>query len=145
MASSTAAPRTALVGLGGDLRARGEAPPAGAWDIPVVDPFDDDDRAVAFSYPLTTGAIVTSTTRMRAWTRGERRYHHLFDPATGDSAHSGIAAVVAAGIDAWWTEGIAKAILIAGVDAGKRLAADCGVQAWLFLDNGTMIETGPRP
>src|SRR5207302_10005601 len=32
--------RTALVSMGGDLRARGE-PPDGAWDIPVEHPLDD--------------------------------------------------------------------------------------------------------
>jgi len=133
--------RSALVGLGGDLRARGEAPPDGAWDIPVLDPFDD--ASVAFRFPLVDGAIVTSTTRMRRWTRANRDYHHIVDPATGDSARTPVVAVVAAARDAWWAEGIAKSIIIAGVKAGLHLARDADVRAWLFLADGDALETGP--
>lgn len=133
--------RTALVGMGGDLRARGEPPPAGAWNIPVLDPFDE--TRVAFHFPLAEGAIVTSTTRIRQWTRAGRRYHHLIDPATGLPADRGIAAVVASARDAWWAEGIAKSILIGGVDAGLELAHDARVHAWLFLDDGRVLETEP--
>jgi thiamine biosynthesis lipoprotein len=133
--------RTAIVGLGGDLRARGEAPPEGWWDIPVLDPFDE--TRVAFRFPLTQGAIVTSTTRIRRWTRGGREHHHLVDPTTGDSARTGIAAVVATARDAWWAEGIAKSIIVGGIDAGIDLAQASAVRAWLFLDDGRMLETGP--
>jgi FAD:protein FMN transferase len=136
--------RSALVGLGGDLRARGEPVGTGnegGWDIPVTDPFDDD--RVVLRYPLTDGAIVTSTIRVRHWTRGGRNFHHIVDPATGDSARTGIAAVVAAARDAWWAEGIAKAIMIAGVDDGCALACSAGVHSWLFLEDGQQIEAGP--
>ncbi len=132
--------RTALVGMGGDLRARGEAPPDGSWDVPVLDPFDE--TLVAFRFPLTDGAIVTSTTRMRAWTRGNRSYHHLVDPATGDSARTGVAAVVAAANDAWWAEGIAKAIIIGGATTAHELAQSTGTRAWIFHDDGRVVEVG---
>ncbi len=135
--------RTALVGMGGDLRARGEPPPQGCWDVPVLDPFDD--TRVAFTVPLAHGAIVTSTTRMRTWTRGGRRYHHLIDPATADSARTGVVAVVAQARDAWWAEGIAKAVVVAGAETGRELAESSAVRAWIFLDDGQMLETGPRP
>lgn len=138
--------RKALVGLGGDLRARGEPIPRtgdggqSTWDIPVADPFDEG--RVAFRIPLTDGALVTSTTRMRRWNRGGREYHHIVDPATGDSSRSGIAAVVAAARDAWWAEGIAKAIIVGGTDRGARLAVAARVHAWMFLNDGRVVEAG---
>lgn len=135
--------RTALVGLGGDLRARGEPPPDGAWNIPVLDPFDE--TRVAFRFSLVDGAIVTSTTRMRTWTRGGRDFHHLIDPVRGDSARTGIAAVVATAPEAWWAEGIAKSILIAGADAGLRLAETARVRAWIMFDDGRVHEIGASP
>jgi FAD:protein FMN transferase len=135
--------RTALVGMGGDLRARGEAPPDGSWDVPVLDPLDE--TRVAFRFSLTDGAIVTSTTRMRTWTRGSRSFNHLVDPATGDSARTGVAAVVAAANDAWWAEGIAKSIIIGGADAGAELAQSAGVRAWIFLDDHRVVEAGATP
>ncbi len=135
--------RTALVGLGGDLRARGEPPPDGAWNIPVLDPFDD--TRVAFHFPLLHGAVVTSTTLMRTWTRGGREFHHLIDPARGSSARTGIAAVVAAAPEAWWAEGIAKSVIIAGADAGLRLAETARVRIWIIFDDGRVLEPGPTP
>ncbi len=132
--------RTALVGMGGDLRTRGEAPNNGCWDIPVLDPFDE--TRVAFRFPLVDGAIVSSTTRIRSWTRGRSRYHHLVDPASGDSARTGVVAVVAAAPDAWWAEGIAKSIIIAGAHAGADLAERAQVRAWIFLDDGQILERG---
>jgi thiamine biosynthesis lipoprotein len=133
--------RSALVSLGGDLRAGGEPPPDGAWQIPVLDPFDDG--RVAFRFPLVDGAIVTSTTRIRRWTRARRDYHHIVDPATGDSARTTVVAVVAAARDAWWAEGIAKSVIIGGATVGMSLARDAGVRAWLFLADGDALETGP--
>jgi thiamine biosynthesis lipoprotein len=131
--------RHALVSLGGDLRARGQAGSAPGWMIPVEDP--RDARNVLFRHPLDDGAIVTSTTRLRTWTRASRRYHHLIDPTTGASTERGVAAVVATARDAWWAEGIAKAIVVAGGVAGAPLAHACGVRAWIVLEDGSVIDT----
>jgi thiamine biosynthesis lipoprotein len=131
--------RTALVSLGGDMRARGE-PPEGAWRIPVEHPLDE--ARVAFVHPLTDDALVSSTRRIRSWTRAGREQHHIIDPRTGDSARSPVVAVVAAATDAWWAEGIAKAVMIAGVREGAALARAADVRAWLFLEDGQAIEVG---
>jgi thiamine biosynthesis lipoprotein len=129
--------RSAFVSLGGDQRARGEPPPGGSWPVPVEHPLDE--TRLAFVYPLVDGAIVTSTRRFRAWRRCGRDYHHIIDPATGDSARTRVVAVVAAARDAWWAEGIAKSVLIAGVDEGVALARVAGVDALLFLDDGSTV------
>jgi thiamine biosynthesis lipoprotein len=107
----------------------------------VLDPFDG--ARVAFQFPLAEGAIVTSTTRIRTWTRSGRRYHHLIDPESGHPATTGVTAVVAAARDAWWAEGIAKSIIVGGADAGLRMAEAAGVQVWLFLDDRRVV--GSRP
>ncbi|MFZ4585443.1 MAG: FAD:protein FMN transferase [Acidimicrobiia bacterium] len=129
--------RSALVSMGGDLRTAGD-PPDGGWDIPVHDPLDDE--RTAFEHPLTSGALVTSTTRIRAWTRNARRYHHLIDPRTGDAACTGIVAVTAHGATAWWSEGVAKAALIAGVETAAALADRTGVHLWCWRDDGSVAE-----
>ena len=130
--------RSVFVSLGGDQRARGEPPPAGAWPVPVEHPLDE--TKVAFVHPVVDGALVTSTRRLRTWQRGRRRYHHIIDPRTGDSARTPIVAVVAAARDAWWAEGIAKSVLIAGLQDGAVVARSAGVRAWLFLDDGSTVE-----
>lgn len=131
--------RSALVEVGGDIRARGEAPAEGPWRIPVEDPFDP--ARVAFEVEIDDGAVVASTTQIRTWKHGARTHHHLIDPATGHSARTGIAAVVATGRDAWWAEGIAKAIIVAGAGPGTAIAQEAGVRAWIFLDDGRIHTT----
>jgi thiamine biosynthesis lipoprotein len=133
--------RHALVSIGGDMRACGEPPPAGAWDIPVEHPLHSNH--VAFVHPLVDDALVTSTCRIRTWERNGRTYHHLIDPATGDSTRTGVAAVVVNAHDAWWAEGIAKAVVIAGPDDGPTLARRAHVRAWIFRDDGDVIEVQP--
>jgi thiamine biosynthesis lipoprotein len=131
--------RSALVSLGGDMRARGELP-GGAWRIPVEHPLDP--TSVAFVHALGDAALVSSTRTFRSWKRAGREFHHIIDPRTGDSSRTPVVAVIAAANDAWWAEGIAKAVVIAGADEGVALARACAVRAWLFLDDGQMIESG---
>jgi FAD:protein FMN transferase len=131
--------RSALVSLGGDMRARGEAPD-GAWRVPVEDPLDT--TRTAFVHPVAEAALVSSTRRIRTWKHAGREVHHIIDPRTGQSAHTPVVAVVAEALDAWWAEGVAKAIVIAGVERGMMLARETGVHAWLFLDDGRMVEAG---
>ncbi len=129
--------RSALVNLGGDMHACGEAPD-GAWMIPVEHPLDES--RVAFHLPLNEGALVTSTTRIRTWKRGGVARHHIVDPATGDSTCTPVAAVVGAAGDAYWAEGIAKAVIVAGVDDGLGIARANNVRVWCFLDDGRVVE-----
>ena len=124
----------ACVGLGGDVRVAGTAADGSAWRIEVEDPFDE--TRILFSRSLDNKAIVTSTTRFRRWTRGGSVLHHIIDPATGAPADRGVTAVIAEGDDAWWSEGVAKAALVAGVDDGLDLLERLGVAAVVIDDCG---------
>ncbi len=119
----------ACVSMNGDVRAAGLGPVDDRWPVPIVDPFDFE--SVMATCPLHDGAVVTSTRLYRCWTAGGREAHHLIDPRTGEPADPTIAAVVVAASEAWWAEGLAKAALIAGVDAGRALLERHGVTAWI--------------
>jgi len=71
-----------LVGLGGDLVAVGQ-PPDGGWKVQI----EEDSRAPviggAEAIRIMSGAIATSSTTVRRWTRGGVVLHHLIDPSTG--------------------------------------------------------------
>jgi thiamine biosynthesis lipoprotein len=128
---------SALVSMGGDLRAAGDAP-EGGWPVPVEDPMRPDETR--FIHPLRDGGVVTSTTLIRSWDRDGVRMHHIIDPTTGAPARSELVAVVVAGAEAWWAEGVAKAALIAGADEAPTMLQRCAVHGWLFATDGTMRE-----
>lgn len=134
--------RAACVSLGGDIRARGIAP-GGGWAIPVQDPLDPG--SVWGSVALADSAIVTSTTRIRTWSRAGVTLHHLLDPRTGDPSSSGVVAAVVVAPDAWLAEGVAKAALVAGVTDGIRLLDRAGLGGWLVATDGTISPSAEAP
>jgi len=129
--------RGVLVNLGGDLRARGEAPAPHGWVVEVDDPLATGRTGLlAFG----EGAIATSTKLRRAWDRGGRVLHHLIDPRTGEPAESGLASVTVVAGEAWRAEVLAKAAFVAGADDGTALIGRAGATGLLVTDRGDVVE-----
>jgi len=126
-----------LVNLGGDLRARGEAPRPHGWVVEVDDPLDTGATGLL---ALAEGAIATSTKLRRAWTRGDRTLHHLIDPRTGEPAESGLASVTIVAGEAWRAEVLAKAVFVAGIDDGRALVTRAGATGLVVTDGGEVVE-----
>ena len=134
---------SACVSLGGDIRVTGGVPEDGGWSIPIGDP-NDSSRQLGFV--LTAhAAIVTSTTAFRSWTRNGRPMHHLIDPRNGMPAEVGVRAVVVTAPEAWLAEAFAKAALIAGPVAGRRLLDQAGLGGWLIGVDGSCTATEWAP
>jgi thiamine biosynthesis lipoprotein len=129
--------RGALVNLGGDLRARGEAPEPHGWIVEVDDPLG---TGAAGMLKLGAGAVATSTRLKRSWQRGGHALHHLIDPRTGMPAHSGLASVTVVAGDAWRAEVLAKAAFVAGARDGAALVLDAGATGLLVHDDGRVDE-----
>ena len=96
----------------------GRAPAdASGWPIAVEDVRNGRQAALL---GLAAGAVATSTVLRRCWQVGERRAHHLIDPATGRPADGELVAVTVVAGEATGAEVLAKAALIAGTIAGGR-------------------------
>ena len=113
----------ALVSVGGDVRARGEAPDGATWTIAVDDAAHPGVELVRIG--LHDGAVATSSRLQRRWQTRTGAAHHLIDPGTGIPALTPLVAVTAVTADAWWAEVVAKAVLIGGwsIAAGEALSA----------------------
>ena len=129
--------RGVLVNLGGDLRARGDAPEPHGWVVDVDDPLVTGRTGLL---AFAEGAIATSTRLRRAWTRGGQVQHHLIDPATGEPAASGLASVTVVAGEAWRAEVLAKAAFVAGADAAAALVTGAGATGLLVTDDGEVVE-----
>lgn len=110
----------ALVNLGGDVRVAGEPPTEAGWVVGIEWPGDlaapgDPGRALAH-VRLEDGALCTSSTRRRSWTRADgSRVHHLVDPASGDPFGGELVQVSVTAGEGWWAEALTKALF-----AGRR-------------------------
>ena len=105
------------VDCGGDLRVMaGRGAP---WEVRVRHP---GTGAVAHTLRIRAGGVATSGIDARLWEREDGDFaHHLIDPATGVPAWTGLVAATAIAPTALVAEALAKAALLSGPAAGRRL------------------------
>jgi thiamine biosynthesis lipoprotein ApbE len=132
-----------LVSLGGDIAVAG-TPPPGGWTVQISedsnDPIDDISERVI----LMSGAIATSSTRVRRWLRGGVEQHHIIDPRTGMPAQTQwrLATVAA---DTCVDANIAStAAIVRGRRASAWLDA-LGLAARLVANDGAVERVGGWP
>lgn len=75
----------ALVSLGGDVAIAGDPPPGG-WRVLAAEDSSLSPDADGEVITLRSGAIATSSTTVRRWTRAGIKLHHLIDPRNGEPA-----------------------------------------------------------
>jgi thiamine biosynthesis lipoprotein len=132
-----------LVNLGGDLRMRGIGPDGDDWTV-AIDPAATGTPMATLA--LASGAVATSTTRRRRWTRDSEPRHHLIDPRTGTpsddaAAHGGLVAATVVARTGWQAEVLAKAALLGGRHDGAALVTALGADALLVDEHGDLHPT----
>jgi thiamine biosynthesis lipoprotein len=132
-----------LVNLGGDLRCAGRPGDGDRWRIDLTDPFEPSARLTTLEF--TEGAVATSTTARRAWMTGDGPGHHLIDPRSGRPTASGLTSVTVVAADAVWAEVVAKAVVVAGLDAGLDLVESLGLAALAVTDGGDLVASMRLP
>jgi thiamine biosynthesis lipoprotein len=124
------------VDAGGDLRIGGSETRERL--VEVQSPFSS---VPVLSFPLLRGAVATSGISTRVWRRGEAFAHHLIDPATGESAWTGVVQATALADTALEAEVLAKTALLSGPSKGAEVLEDKG--GVLVLDAGDVTIAGP--
>jgi thiamine biosynthesis lipoprotein len=125
----------ALVSVGGDLRARGEAEGGHGWVIAIEDPFRGGGEVARVA--LADGAVATSSRVRRAWRRDGRPAHHLIDPVAGRPAWSGLAQASAITRECWLAEVLATAAMVRGRRDGLAALEGAGATGLLVGDDGS--------
>lgn len=113
--------RSALVNVGGDLRAVGEAPFPGGWGVEIEVP------GGSFLLGIPEGGVATSTPAGRTGTGPLGDWHHLFDPGMGAPLDDPSASATVVAPEAWQAEVWTKAVLRLGTpDVPDGLVAFLG-------------------
>jgi thiamine biosynthesis lipoprotein len=133
----------ALVSIGGDVAAAGEAPPGG-WAVGIATSSasspDDVDQVVA----ITSGGVASSGTAVRRWRHGGRIVHHIVDPWTGQSAPECWDLVSVAAGSCIEANAASTAAIVWGPSALERLAS-LGVSGRFVSTHGTVTTIGGWP
>lgn len=104
--------RGALVSIGGDLAAAGNAGATNGWRIDI----EQINAAVPPLCQTTVdfGGVATSSTRSLRWDDNGQQYHHIIDPATGAQSDTDLAAVTVFSANGWSAEAFATGAILAG-------------------------------
>jgi thiamine biosynthesis lipoprotein len=126
------------IDCGGDVRIGGPLAAGHPFAVDVQHPLTGD---VAASLELGSGGIATSGLDRHVWRRPDGGHaHHLLDPSTGEPAWTGLVGATALAPTALEAETLAKAAVLAGPDAGRRLLGEHG--GVLFADDGRAEPVG---
>ncbi len=127
--------RAALVAVAGDIRGYGSKPDGSPWKIGIRDPRGKGREDVIATVELKDMAISTSGDYERFFIQDGKRIHHLIDPRTGYPARGVISATVLAPL-AVYTDSLATALFISGVERGLEIAETLGFDALIIDDEG---------
>ena len=132
-----------LVSLGGDIATAGDAP-AGGWRVLMADRSDATPDGEGQVIALHAGALATSSTTVRRWTRAGVTLHHLVDPATGRPAASPWRTVSVTAPTCVEANTAATAAIVKGSD-GLAWLAGRGIPARLVSTTGDVRRAGGWP
>jgi thiamine biosynthesis lipoprotein len=125
-----------LVSLGGDIAVAGEAPEEG-WTIGLADNHSgpaEPGRTIG----IRSGAVATSSTMVRRWSRGGQPAHHVIDPRTGLPAREVWRTVTVAAATCVGANTASTAALVLGEEAPEWLRSR-GLPARLVTPEGAAL------
>jgi thiamine biosynthesis lipoprotein len=126
----------AMVNAGGDTRIIGDRF-GKPWVVGVRDP--DHEGKVFLRLPLTDAAFSTSGDYERYFDEDGKRFHHIIDPKTGDSARK-CRSVTVISDTATRTDALTKTVFIMGPEEGiKFIDTLSGVDAVAVAPDGRMF------
>lgn len=132
-----------LVNLGGDVSLAGGTPPGG-WAVGIALASTTAPRDSSVVVALREGGLASSGTAVRSWRQGDRRVHHIIDPATGDSAEPWWRLVSVTGPSCVAANAVSTAAIVWGAAAVDRLAAT-GLPCRLVGEDGSVVVLGGWP
>ena len=128
-----------LVGIDGEMRARGLKPGRESWVVAIEKPLPGI-RDVMGVMELCDAAIATSGNYRRFVDLDGERYAHTMDPLLGEPVRNRLAAVTVVASSCMLADAWATALLVLGEHAGVALAQKRGMDALFVLQEGTGFE-----
>jgi FAD:protein FMN transferase len=129
-----------LVGIDGEMRARGHKPDGTDWAIALEAP--DDERRAAMSVIELCDAAVATSGDYRHWAdRDGRRVSRTMDPRTGVPVHQGPASVTVLSPSCMDADGYATALMVLGEQAGLALARRLQLDTCVVLREADGLRT----
>lgn len=109
---------SALISLGGNVRAIGKKPDGSLWNVAVTDP--DDINSAVGTLSVCDKAVITSGDYQRYFVENGKKYHHIIDASTGFPVDSGLRSVTVVSEDDCLADAMSTALFVMGLDKGTE-------------------------
>lgn len=120
------------VDAGGDISLQGRRAGRGKWEVAIENPARPEEDLALLA--VASGGVATSSVMKRRWEQEGELRHHLIDPRTGEPAETDWQSVTVIAPNVTAAEVYAKALLIAGSQAGPALVQDRNEFAFIAVD-----------
>ena len=131
-----------LVGIDGEMRARGSKPGGQPWAVAIEKPVRHV-RAAMGAMELADAAIATSGDYRHYFELAGQHYAHTMHPASGRPVDNRLASVTVVMPSCMWADAWATALLVLGAPAATALAQQQGMTVLLVLrEEGGLEGTG---
>jgi FAD:protein FMN transferase len=134
---------SAIFSLGGNVGVMGGKTDGSLWRVGIRDPEGTANDYVGY-VSLKDGFVITSGDYERFFIRDGVRYHHIFDPAAGKPARTGLRSVTIIAQDGTLADALSTALFVMGQE--KALAfygahRDLGFEAVFITEKNHVIAT----
>jgi len=130
----------ATISVGGSVLTYGRKPDGVSWKVGILDPADTSSYIGVLSLE-GQWCVSTSGNYERYVESGGVRYHHIFDPADGYPADSGLLSVTVLTKDGFLSDALSTACFILGKEAGMSLAEKYEAEALFVEEDGRLSMT----
>lgn len=113
---------SALMSLGGNVRAVGSKPDEESWSVAVTDP-DDNSKSIG-TLKISDKAVVTSGGYQRYFEENGQTYHHIIDTKTGYPADSGLKSVTIVSDDDALADALSTALFVMGLEKSRKFYSE---------------------
>ncbi|HHY37571.1 MAG TPA: FAD:protein FMN transferase [Clostridia bacterium] len=129
--------RSAIIDAGGNVYVIGKKPDGSEWRVGIRHP-RKSDRMIAV-VEVSDTAVVTSGDYQRYFEKNGVRYHHIFDPATGEPARKLISCTIICP-SSTRADALSTAVFVLGPDLGMDLVERLpDVEAVLVTPRGEVL------
>lgn len=132
---------SALMSLGGNIRAVGSKPDGENWSVAITDP-DDNSKSIG-TLKISDKAVVTSGGYQRYFEENGQIYHHIIDTKTGYPADSGLKSVTVVSDDDTLADALSTSLFVMGLEkSGKFYSENSSLFGAVFItDKGEIYVT----
>ena len=131
---------SALINLGGNISVLGNRPDGHPWVIGIQNPTASTGEFLG-TLTVSDCTVVTSGCNEQFFMHSGTRYHHIFDPRSGQPVHNGLLSVTAVCHRSVDADALTTALFVLGPEAGAPLLQAYNAEALFIFENLSFIAT----